>query len=41
MTGLRTFGPDPAARSGRSEPPPSWLGPSSVLHAKNRAHKAS
>jgi hypothetical protein len=31
----------PAMYGGRSEPPPSWLGPSSVPRAKNRANKAS
>lgn len=41
MTVLPTPHQGPDKDDGRSEPPPSWLGPSSVLRAKNRAHKAS
>jgi hypothetical protein len=31
----------PGYVNGRSEPPPSWLGPSRFPRAKNRANKAS
>lgn len=41
MTSARTPPGGAGTESGRSEPPPSWLGPSSVPRAKNRANKAS
>lgn len=41
MTGSRMTAVRPAPYRGRSEPPPSWLGPSAVPRAKNRANQAS